>query len=291
MSFGELPPPRRLWKSSGQFYLSGSVPAASELAKDGWQILSTVNITDTQGNIVGSMGAAQWLEDTGTRGVQVRDRDGGSVTFANGKVYVGNVPPDVVNSNKGAKVLVGGNVVSIAPTVNVNYKFQPIDPHQCNGIGIRGQIPLKLTKVKGDKHSCAAGLESEVASQLEFQLFSTNDDATPLYYKPNKNGDVKIVQSIIHHFWSSNPDVKCISIDDGCNIVGDHTTFTVKVTPLDSFCSPLTEDVPAQTIKNGNFIPDAEEGNMYYYPRCWCPANLNSAPCLLNSDGDNPCFS
>ena len=179
VSLGQLPPPRSLWGERGQLHLSGSPSSAT---RDGWQVLSEVNVTDPNGQIVGTMGSAQYLESPGVKGVQFYDRASDTtLTFADGVLFVGHVSralydknkPQSTNSVDQGRVLVGGNVISETKQQTVKFACRRTQSTLgCNeGLYLRVQT---ITGTSSDTYHCYNGAEKDV------------DEVKTMYLKPGK---------------------------------------------------------------------------------------------------------
>jgi len=92
---------------------------------------SEANVTDTLGRVYATMGTVQNLEDPSETGVQFRTGDG-TLTFSNGKVYIGYVSQAFRNAQgNNSRVLVGSDVLVESEIQALKLPVTSIDPSEC----------------------------------------------------------------------------------------------------------------------------------------------------------------
>ena len=125
VALGEVPPQDNV---EGGVYVTGRAVTS---ARDGWMMRAEANVTDTRGRVYATMGMVQSIENPTQTGVQFRTGDG-SLTFSDGRVFVGYVS-DAFRQNQGeAKVLVGGDVMVESQIQALQLPVVSIDPTDCH---------------------------------------------------------------------------------------------------------------------------------------------------------------
>ena len=125
VSLGEVPPVQNI---EGGVFVTGRAVSS---ARDGWLMHSEANVTDTLGRVYATMGTVKNLEDPSETGVQFRTGDG-TLTFSNGKVYIGYVSQAFRNAQgNNSRVLVGSDVLVESEIQALKLPVTSIDPSEC----------------------------------------------------------------------------------------------------------------------------------------------------------------
>jgi hypothetical protein len=128
VSLGEIAPPD---DADGNVFVVGRAIAS---ARDGWMMHAISNVTDHLGRVFATMGPVQGIEDPTESGIQFRTGDS-TLTFSNGRVYVGFVSDSMKKASPNAKVLVGGDVVVESELTQLKLPVTSIDPPDCPEYG------------------------------------------------------------------------------------------------------------------------------------------------------------
>ena len=125
VGLGEVPPETNV---DGGVFVTGR---AASSARDGWMMHSEANVTDAQGRVYATMGTVQNLEDPSETGVQFRTGDG-TLTFSEGKVYIGYVSNDFkTGQGASSKVMVGGDVLVQSELQTLQLPIVSIERPKC----------------------------------------------------------------------------------------------------------------------------------------------------------------
>lgn len=125
VGLGEVPPETNV---DGGVFVTGR---AASSARDGWMMHSEANVTDAQGRVYATMGTVQNLEDPSETGVQFRTGDG-TLTFSEGKVYIGYVSQAFRSAQNGSsKVMVGGDVLVQSELQTLQLPIVSIEGPKC----------------------------------------------------------------------------------------------------------------------------------------------------------------
>lgn len=276
VSMGQLPPPRSLWNDAGKLLISGT---PVQLTRDGWQISSETNITNSDGEVVGSMSSAQYLEQPGVKGVQFYDfASGQSITFANGVLFVGHVDSQMYNANKRTSngkpnVLIGGNQIPQEQRT-IHYKCIP----NKSTFSCDGDLYLRIETLRSDAsqaYHCYNGYESDI------------DLAQTIYLKPDPSPAIKNAGVLTDLKDAAKKTDNPISLPENMNqiekIVCSQSGTTVTVTFSSSTSSG---DSPEEVVFDLDHVYSVGTGGTTknIYLSCQCPYSESTVMTVLPED-------
>jgi archaellum component FlaG (FlaF/FlaG flagellin family) len=230
VALGEVPPGGNV---DGGVFVTGRAVAK---ARDGWMMSAESNVTDLDGRVFATMGVVQNIEDPRETGIQFQTGDG-TLTFADGRLYVGHVSKSLKASSSSAKVLVGGDVVIESELQALSLPVTSIDPYDCSTAPSN-----RIARV--------------IIMPVGQSLFNGNEaDTLTVYFEYGQPYTAAVLAHAFQTYASSFADdstytVACTETD--IQISDTSTTDIITITPL------------------GRFVHNND--NAYTYT-CWCPRN------------------